>query len=118
MGLLDLFKRKKEPQPAEPVAAPARGWDAITAAFEALYPGQTSPAHRAPLVYRMPEDAILVVRDLAIPEPLDTPNGRVELLLLFGVQDAVRRRVLEAHEVAGGGQGWERPILAELRSSN
>lgn len=216
MGLFELFKRKKAAQPAvEPVKARAYGWDAITAAFQALYPGQTNPPHRAPTVFRMhdlsdnaaafdgisaydagafwhlvsygltelygkesigtepsgfgfeltfrvpktseapplwafdlleaigksvwrgmklgaghtlktgpldgragtPEDAILVVRDPTIPEPLDTPNGQVEFLLLIGVQDAVRQRVLEAYD-AGARQGWEGPILAELRASN
>lgn len=58
MGLFDLFKKKRpdslsQNAPSAKNEAPAHGWDAITEAFEALYPGQTNPVHRAPLVYRM-----------------------------------------------------------------
>lgn len=199
----------------EPVETQAYGWDAITAAFQTLYPGQTNPPHKAPPVFRMhdlsdnaaafdgisaydagafwhlvtygltelygkqnigaessgfgfeltfripktgeapppwafnmldaigksvwrgmqlgaghtvktgpldgragtAEDAILVVRDPALPKPLDTPNGQVEFLLLFGVQNATRQRVLEAHG-AGSRPGLEGPIIAELRAAN
>lgn len=53
MGLFDLFKKK--PPAEQPPAAEDRphGWDAITAAFEVAYPGQTNPPHRAPKVARM-----------------------------------------------------------------
>ncbi|MEM6926603.1 MAG: suppressor of fused domain protein [Myxococcota bacterium] len=40
-----------------------------------------------------PLDAMLVVRDPAFPEPLDTPHGRVELLLLVGVTSEERQAV-------------------------
>lgn len=55
MSWFDFFRRRRSPppQPLAPPAPPARGWDAITAAFESVYPGQTKPYHRAPLVYRM-----------------------------------------------------------------
>jgi|SRR5688572_15645144 len=54
MGILDIFK-KKAPSPgtSHQQDEPAPGWDAITSVFEAAYPGQTNPVHRAPLVYRM-----------------------------------------------------------------
>src|SRR5262245_13106289 len=53
MGLFDFFKRKKEPEPPPaPVQLEAPGWDAITAAFQARYPGQTNPLHWAPPIYR------------------------------------------------------------------
>ncbi len=57
MGLFDKFKKKnaeKETAPtsvtesAEDNAAP--GWDAITAAFERLYPDQTNPKHYFPVI--------------------------------------------------------------------
>jgi suppressor of fused len=218
MGLFDIFKKKKPARPdqGEGEPATAHGWNAITRAFEALYPGQTDPVHRAPLVYRMNdlsddaaafdgmsaydagdhwhfvtfgltelyakessdgdvsgfgyeltfklpkvsdrpppwafdfleaigkqvwrgvsfgaghtiktgpldgradtrETAALVVRDPSFPDPLVTPNGRVELLLLVGVENDLRERVLGAHEAAGGDADWERPVVAELRERN
>ena len=54
MGLLDKIKKKKNaappsaPEPAEDSEAP--GWDAITAAFDRLYPGQTNPKHYFTLI--------------------------------------------------------------------
>ena len=196
MGLFDFLKKKTEPgseQRTETPAPPALGWEAIEAEFMRLYPGQTNPAHVAPLVHRMddisenaaafdgisaydggafwhfvsfgltelhvkqsdspewsgfgyeltfrlaknddsppawafefmeaigkavwkdqvfaaghtiktgpingdPEtkqNAVLVVRDPAIPEPIDTPHGRVEFLLLVGVPDEFRQQVLQ-----------------------
>ncbi len=58
MGLFDIFKKKARPasstsEAGSDDAPPALGWDAITRAFEAVYPEQTNPVHRAPLVYRM-----------------------------------------------------------------
>ncbi len=56
MGLFDKLKKKKpkeEKMPAlgpETAEDPAPGWDAITAAFERLYPGQTEPVHYAPII--------------------------------------------------------------------
>ena len=55
MGLFDFFKKK---QPSTTAPRPdaedkAAGWEAITATFEALYPDQTNPPHRAPLIHRM-----------------------------------------------------------------
>jgi hypothetical protein len=41
-------KKRRQQQPKEEPAVPnASGWDAITAAFEQLYPGQTNPLHVA-----------------------------------------------------------------------
>ena len=45
---MSLFGRsKKKQEQAEP---PAYGWDAITARFEQLYPGQTDPKHYGTLI--------------------------------------------------------------------
>jgi suppressor of fused-like protein len=221
MGLFDIFKKKahggsKTPETPAGDAPSALGWDAITRALEAVYPGQTNPVHRAPLVYRMhdlsenaaafdgisaydagdhwhfvtfgltelygkenpdlavsgfgyeftfklpklskvpppwafafleaigksvwngavlgpghtiktgPLDgrastrqtSVIVVRDPSFPEPLDTQNGRVELLLLLGVEDEHRQRVLAAHQANGSESGWESAIVAELREQN
>ena len=50
MGLFDkLFKKKEEPAPAEEEICTV-GWDAITAEFERIYPGQTNPKHYATIV--------------------------------------------------------------------
>lgn len=56
MGLFDQFK-KKNTEEKEPVSVSetdetnaAPGWDAITSAFEKLYPGQTNPKHYAPII--------------------------------------------------------------------
>ena len=50
MGLFDKFKKKPavETPPEEELEAP--GWDAITAAFEKLYPDQKSPKHYGTLI--------------------------------------------------------------------
>lgn len=56
MGLFDQFKKKNTEEKEsvsvsetdETNAAP--GWDAITSAFEKLYPGQTNPKHYAPII--------------------------------------------------------------------
>ena len=45
MGLFDKFKKNKDVEKKEAVEAPALGWDAITAEFERVYPGQTNPKH-------------------------------------------------------------------------
>ncbi|MBE6123071.1 MAG: suppressor of fused domain protein [Solobacterium sp.] len=51
MGLLDLLKKKKEPeQPVQEKEASTAGWDAITAEFERIYPGQTSPKHYGTII--------------------------------------------------------------------
>ena len=50
MGLFDKFKKNKEIEKKETVEAPALGWDAITAEFERVYPGQTNPKHYATLI--------------------------------------------------------------------
>ncbi len=59
MGFFDIFKRKnrkaEEPQPEEQQsAAPQRedtvGWEAITNAFERVYPGQRNPKHYGTLI--------------------------------------------------------------------
>lgn len=44
MGIFDKFKKKEE-QKNDDVYAP--GWDAITAEFERIYPGQKNPKHYA-----------------------------------------------------------------------
>lgn len=218
MGLLDIFKskRKSTPPPGPPDGdATAHGWDAITGAFEKLYPGQTNPPHRAPVVHRMhdlsenaaaydgmsaydggefwhfvtygltelygkenknpdvsgfgfeftfrlpklgekpplwafdfleaigksvwngadfapghtiktgpldgnantPQDAVLVLRDPAFPEPVDSPHGRFDLLLLVGVEDAYRQKVLASYE-QNQSEGWEVEVVEELRATN
>ncbi len=213
MGLFDIFKRtpKTETLTAEDTAPPALGWEAIETEFTRLYPGQTNPAHVAPIVYRMhdisenaaafdgvsaydggtfwhfvsfgltelyvkesespewsgfgyeltfklakdgdappewafefmeaigkavwkgqvfaaghtiktgpingdPEtkqNAVLVVRDPAIPEPISTPHGKVEFLLLVGVPDEVRRQVLQG-EVEASAVAEQATGTAEL----
>ena len=55
MGLFDLLKKKKEPETAKQVIAPEEevstaGWDAITAEFERIYPGQTHPKHYGTII--------------------------------------------------------------------
>ena len=50
MGLFAKFKKNKESENKETAAAPAFGWDAITAEFERVYPGQTNPKHYATLI--------------------------------------------------------------------
>jgi hypothetical protein len=45
---MSLFGRSKKKQ--EQAEAPAYGWDAITARFEQLYPGQTDPKHYGTLI--------------------------------------------------------------------
>jgi hypothetical protein len=64
------------------------------------------------------ETSVLVVRDPSFPEPLDTPNGRVELLLLLGVEDHYRQRVLDAHQAHGSEGGWEIAVVTELREQD
>jgi hypothetical protein len=64
------------------------------------------------------ETAVLVVRDALAPDSLVTPNGRVELLLLLGVEDVLRQRVLAAYESKQARRGWEFSIVAELRNEN
>lgn len=220
MGLLDLFRKKPAASAAAPVPSDkevdAHGWDAITKAFLALYPGQDKPLHRAPLVHRMhdlsanaaafdgvsvydagdswhfvtygltelygkegrdpavsgfgfeltfrlprvdampPEWAfefleaigktvwkgavldaghtlktgpidgradtvqtsVLVVADPALPDPIDTPNGRMRFLLLVGVEDSWRQRVIEACDAQQSAPGWASGIVAELRAGN
>ena len=45
MGIFDKFRKKEdEKEPA------AYGWDAVTARFEQLYPGQTNPKHYGTLI--------------------------------------------------------------------
>jgi len=217
MGILDIFKKKPSQDDAmSNEKAPAHGWNAITSAFEGIYPGQTNPLHRAPVVYRMhdasenaaafdgisaydagdywhlvtfgltelyekadedselsgfgyeftfkvprvanspaawafdfleaigrqvwrgqsfaaghtirtgPLDgrstttktAVLVVRDPSFPQPLETRNGRVEFLLLVGVEDELRRRVLAAQQNDRVEVVQSEPILAELRAKD
>lgn len=50
MGLLDRFNKDKAEVEMEEDLPPAYGWDAITARFEQLYPGQTNPLHYATLI--------------------------------------------------------------------
>lgn len=217
MGFLDIFKSKKSTSPPGPPDqdAPAHGWEAITGAFEALYPSQKSPPHRAPAIHRMhdlsenaaaydgmsaydagdfwhfvtygltelygkenedagvsgfgfeftfripklgespplwafdfleaigksvwkgaafapghtiktgpldgradtPLDAVLVIRDPAFPQPIESPHGRFDLLQLIGVEDSYRQKVLTAYEESDSG-GWEAQVVAELQAAN
>lgn len=50
MGLFDLFKKKKEESKVDEIYDEeiTIGWDAITAAFENIYPTQKNPKHYAP----------------------------------------------------------------------
>lgn len=48
MGIFDKFKKNKVEQAEKEIATP--GWDAITEAFEKLYPSQTDPKHYAPII--------------------------------------------------------------------
>ena len=55
MGILDKFKRKKEAneppqQEVQGENSEAPGWDAISEAFDALYPGQENPRHYGTLI--------------------------------------------------------------------
>ena len=57
MGILDKFKRKKETneppqQEVQGENSEAPGWDAISEAFDALYPGQENPRHYGTLIKR------------------------------------------------------------------
>ena len=49
MGLLDKLKKRAEKAPV-PELPPAAGWDAITAAFEKVYPEQKDPKHYGTLI--------------------------------------------------------------------
>jgi hypothetical protein len=216
MGILDFLKNKTRRADGHQQAEAAPGWDAITRVFDAAYPGQTSPVHRGPLVFRMHdlsenaaafdgvsaydagdywhfvtygltelygkgnedpnvsgfgyeltfklpkvsaapalwafdfleaigkqvwkglelgaghtietgpldgrpgtrETAILVVRDALVPDSIVTPTGRVELLLLLGIEDILRERVLAAYQSQQAPSGWESSVVAELRNEN
>ncbi len=53
MGLFDKLKKKTEKQITPPVQEEeiqAAGWDAITAEFERIYPGQTNPKHYGTII--------------------------------------------------------------------
>ena len=53
MGLFDKFKKNKESEnkeTVETVDTQALGWDAVTAEFERVYPGQTNPKHYGTLI--------------------------------------------------------------------
>ncbi len=64
------------------------------------------------------ESAVLVVRDPDLPECIYTPNGRVEFLLLVGVEDLWREKVIQAFEQLRVAEGWEAHIVAELSADN
>jgi hypothetical protein len=217
MGVLDLFRKKKRSKDSTPAEkSPAYGWDAITSAFERAYPGQSNPAHRAPLVLRMHdisenavafdgisaydagdhwhfvtfgltelydkvnknsevsgfgyeftfklprvsdspaawafdfleaigkqvwksepfaaghtirtgpldgrlttrETAVVILPDPSIPQPLETHNGRVEFLLLVGVENEYRQRILAAHKDSGLSIDQGGALLEELRAKD
>lgn len=59
-----------------------------------------------------------MVRDALVPDSIVTPNGRVELLLLLGIEDVLRQRVLTAYESKQASSGRESSIVAELRNEN
>ena len=220
MGFFEIFKKKgikkNKNDEVSDKPLPTHGWDAITTAFEKLYPGQKNPFHRAPLVYRMHdlsdnaaaydgisaydagefwhfvtyglselydkmseesqisgfgyeftfrlphvtdtppawafdflevigkqvwkgdrfavghtirtgpldgrsntlETAVLVIRDPSLPQPVETPNGRVEFLLLLGVEENYRQLVLNAYETSDKISNWEEPIVNEIRKKN
>lgn len=64
MGLFDWFRSKKEGSVSAPEPEPqALGWDAITRAFETVYPGQDNPVHVAPSIspmYDLSENAAVL----------------------------------------------------------
>jgi len=62
------------------------------------------------------ETAVLVVPDPTFPAPIASPHGQFELLLLLGVEDEYRQRVLAAHEQSD--TDWAAPVIAELRERN
>jgi hypothetical protein len=64
------------------------------------------------------ETAVLVVHDPLAPDSIATPNGPVALLLLLGVEDVLRQRVLAAYESNQTPSGWESSIVGELRNEN
>lgn len=51
MGFFEIFKKKgikkNKNDEVSDKPLPTHGWDAITTAFEKLYPGQKNPFHRA-----------------------------------------------------------------------
>ena len=63
------------------------------------------------------QDAVLIVRDPAFPGPIWSPNGRFDLLLLVGVEDSYRRKVIEAHKESDA-DGWEAVVVQELCATN
>jgi hypothetical protein len=62
--------------------------------------------------------AVLVVRDPSFPRPLETSNGRVEFLLLVGVEEAERQRMLAAPQKTGADVVPGEPVLEELRAKD
>ncbi len=56
------------------------------------------------------ENAVLVLRDPAIPEPIITPNGQLEFLLLLGVEDTYRQKVISLSNNKETQSGWHEEI--------
>ena len=50
MGFFDKFHKNKKTENKETPEIQALGWDAITAEFERIYPGQTNPKHYGTLI--------------------------------------------------------------------
>lgn len=50
MGLFDKFKKAKKNANKDAVDTSALGWEAVTAEFERIYPGQTNPKHYGTLI--------------------------------------------------------------------
>ena len=84
MGLFDKLKKNKESENKEAAAVQALGWDAITAEFERVYPGQTTgiDAYQKSNI-----TGFICVPDTTV-STIETPNGRVEFLTFIGMTDA------------------------------
>ncbi|MDF1562767.1 MAG: suppressor of fused domain protein [Deltaproteobacteria bacterium] len=103
---------------------PALAFRLLDAIGKAVWGGQDfAPGHTiqtGPIDGRpeTKETAMLVLRDPLFPEPLSTPHGQVDLLLLLGVENALREAVMAAYEESEGAEGWEAEIVARIREAN
>ena len=101
MGLFDLFKKKPPVEQAPIVEESPEGWDAITAAFEAVYPGQTAPPHRAPKIARMHD---LSEKAVAFDGVSAYDAGEFWHLITYGLTELYGK---ESDDPAASGFGYE-----------
>lgn len=91
-------KLKKNPEEAQNPETSANGWDAITAAFERVYPGQDNPKHYGTLISWM----------LGGPDPLDGisiyDGGDYWHFVTFGLSDLYEK---ETDDPEWSGYGME-----------